>query len=92
MRTTTQLSITLTHEMAQMVRAKVESGEYASESEVIRDGLRSLQLQERALESWLREQAVPAYDAIKAHPESAVSVEEVRASLTAAYNSHQHAS
>ena len=38
MRTTKQMSITLTHEMAEMVRAKVESGEYASESEVIRDG------------------------------------------------------
>ena len=38
MRTTQQFSITLTHEMAEMVRAKVESGEYASESEVIRDG------------------------------------------------------
>jgi putative addiction module CopG family antidote len=29
--------------MAQLVRAKVESGEYASESEVIRDGLRALE-------------------------------------------------
>ena len=32
MRTTQQFSITLTHEMAELVRAKVESGEYASES------------------------------------------------------------
>ena len=37
MRTTQQFSITLTHEMAQLVRGKVESGEYASESEVVRD-------------------------------------------------------
>ena len=33
MRSTRQLSITLPNEMAEMVRAKVESGEYASESE-----------------------------------------------------------
>lgn len=84
MRTTQQFSVTLTHEMAEMVRAKVESGEYASESEVIRDGLRALQAHERALETWLREHVAPAYDAMKADPSRAVSVEEVRASLAAA--------
>jgi len=41
MRSTQQLSITLPNEMAQLVRAKVAAGEYASESEVIRDGLRN---------------------------------------------------
>ena len=87
MRTTKQFSITLPHEMAQIVRAKVESGEYASESEVIRDGLRALQLHERALETFLREQVAPAYDAIKADPSRAVSAETVRASLAAAHRS-----
>jgi len=73
--------------MAQIVRAKVASGEYASESEVIRDGLRALQLHERALETFLREQVAPAYDAIKADPSRAVSGEKVRASLAAARRS-----
>jgi len=41
-RSTQQLSITLPNEMADAVRAKVASGEYATESEVIRDGLRAL--------------------------------------------------
>ena len=91
MRTTQQLSITLTHEMAQLVRSKVESGEYASESEVIRDGLRALQLHERALDAWLREQVAPAYDAMKADPARAVSVEKVRASLAAAHKFSQRA-
>lgn len=85
MRSTQQFSITLTTEMAEMVRAKVEAGEYASESEVIRDGLRALQLRERALDTWLREQVAPIYDAMKANPSRAVSVEKVRASLTAAH-------
>ena len=49
MRTTQQFSITLPHEMAEMVRTRVESGEYASESEVIRDGLRALEMHDRAL-------------------------------------------
>jgi putative addiction module CopG family antidote len=87
MRTTQQFSITLTHEMAELVRAKVDSGEYASESEVIRDGLRALQLHERALDAWLRDQVAPAYDAMKADPSRAVSAEKVRASLAAAHKS-----
>ncbi|MGT3185016.1 ribbon-helix-helix domain-containing protein, partial [Yersinia enterocolitica] len=36
MRTTQQFSITLPNEMAEMVRSRVASGDYASESEVIR--------------------------------------------------------
>ena len=85
MRSTQQFSITLPHEMAQLVRAKVESGEYASESEVIRDGLRALEMHQRALEAWLREDVAAAYDAIKADPSRAVSAEKVRASLAAAH-------
>ena len=38
MRTTQQFSITLTNEMAEAVKSKVAAGEYATESEVIRDG------------------------------------------------------
>lgn len=53
-RNTQPMSITLPHEMAAMVRAKVASGEYASESEVIRDGLRILQARDAAVEKWLR--------------------------------------
>ena len=85
MRSTQQFSITLTHEMAELVRAKVESGEYASESEVIRGGLRALQLHERALDNWLRERVAPAYDAMKANPSRAVSGAKVRRSLGAAH-------
>ena len=85
MRTTQQFSITLPHEMAQLVRAKVESGEYASESEVIRDGLRALESNNRALEAWLREDVAAAYDAMKADPSRAVTAERVRASLAAAH-------
>jgi antitoxin ParD1/3/4 len=81
MRTTKQLSITLPTEMADVIKAKVATGEYATESEVIRDGLRVLMARDRALENWLLEQVVPAYDALKADPSRAVSVEQVRARL-----------
>lgn len=67
--------------MAQMVKTKVSSGEYASESEVIRDGLRALQARDKALESWLRTEGVAAYDALKTDPSRALSVEQVRQHL-----------
>jgi antitoxin ParD1/3/4 len=76
MRTTQSFSITLPTEMAEMVRARVASGEYASESEVIREGLRSLAAQEAAMERWLREEVVAAHDELTAHPERTVSLDE----------------
>ena len=83
MRTTQQFSITLPKEMADIVKSKVAAGEYASESEVIRDGLRVLLARDRAVENWLRQEVGPAYDALKADPARAVSVDKVRATLAA---------
>jgi putative addiction module CopG family antidote len=83
MRTTQQLSVTLPKEMAQMVRNKVASGEYASESEVVRDGLRALQARDRALETWLRTDVVAAYDDAKANPSSLLSSSQARAKVAA---------
>jgi putative addiction module CopG family antidote len=83
MRTTQQLSITLPNDMADMVKAKVRTGEYASESEVLRDGLRALLARDRAVETWLRHQVGPAYDALKTDPTRAVTVDHVRARLAA---------
>lgn len=85
MRTTQQLSITLPNDMADVVKAKVRAGEYATESEVIRDGLRTLLARDRAIESWLRDQVGPAYDALKADPSQAVSADQVRTRLAAEY-------
>jgi putative addiction module CopG family antidote len=83
MRTTRQLSITLPNEMANVIKAKVQTGEYTSESEVIRDGLRALMARDRAVESWLHRQVGPAYDAVKADSSRAVTADHVRARLAA---------
>jgi len=83
MRTTQQLSITLPNEMAEIVKAKVRAGEYASESEVIRDGLRALLARDRAIENWLSSQIGPAYDALQADPSRGVDADHVRARLAA---------
>jgi len=86
MSTTRQLSITLPNDMADIVKAKVEAGEYASESEMIRDGLRVLIARDCTVESWLNDQVGSAYDALKADPSRAVSVGQVRARLAAEHD------
>lgn len=81
MRSTQQFSITLPHELADAVKAKVAGGEYATESEVIREGLRALMAKDRAMEAWLREQVVPAALALEADPSKALTSAQVRAQL-----------
>lgn len=76
MRSTQQMSITLPVEMARIVKEKVASGAYASESEVIREGLRALQDRDAAVERWLREDVAPTYDRHKADPDKAKPLAE----------------
>ena len=81
MRSTRQLSITLPNEMAEIVRTKVASGEYASESEVVREGLLSLTARDAALNRWLNDEVAKSYDEYKANPEIGISAAEVSAAL-----------
>jgi antitoxin ParD1/3/4 len=81
--TTQQLSITLPIEMAEVVKAKVQTGEYATVSEVLRDGLRALLARDRAVENWLLGQVGPAYDAMKADPSRGLTIHQVRERLAA---------
>jgi antitoxin ParD1/3/4 len=84
MRTTQSLSITLPKEMAQMVKAKVSSGEYASESEVIRDGLRTLAARDAAVEKWLRNEVLPTFDRVMVDPVgNTMTADEAHARLEA---------
>ncbi|CAG74377.1 conserved hypothetical protein [Pectobacterium atrosepticum SCRI1043] len=81
MRTTQQMSITLPNEMAAQVKARVSSGEYASESEVIREGLRALIARDNAVENWLQEQVVPAWNALQRSETESLSSNDVRSRL-----------
>ena len=78
-----QLIITLPDDIAELVRAKVASGEYASESDMIQDGIESLFSKDASLESWLRETVAPSYDRLRMQPERAVSVDHVRSRIEA---------
>jgi putative addiction module CopG family antidote len=89
MRTTQQMSITLPNEMAEFVRTKVASGDYASDSEVLRDALRVLRERDRAVEAWLRNEVVPAAQALREDPSRALSADQVRAELKKSRTRHE---
>lgn len=77
--TSTRISITLPDELAAFVRARVASGQYASESEVVQDGIEELIDREKPLEEWLRTEGAASYDEWKANPAEVSSVEDVTA-------------
>jgi antitoxin ParD1/3/4 len=73
MRPAEKLSITLPAEMARMVRDKVEGGAYASNSEVIREALRT----------WQEREAMKTQRVDEIRQKIAESVDDPRPSLTA---------
>ena len=77
MRTTQQFSITLPHEMTELVQEKIASGAYASVSEVMRDGVRALMERDAAIERWLREDVVAGHSEYLADPSKAVAADQV---------------
>lgn len=87
MRTTKQLSITLPNNMAEALKERVASGAYASESEVVREGLRALFARDEAVETWLRTEVVAAYDELRADPSRTMSANEMRAHLAERHKS-----
>ena len=88
MSNTQHLEITLPINLALAVRAKVAAGEYATESAAICAGLHLLLHSDTPEENWLRREVPTAYDALKADPTRAVSVDQVRARLAALSGKH----
>ena len=77
---TQKLSITLPGPLAKLVRDKVESGAYASNSEVIRTALRSWQESEAEREQHLESIRARIDESIK-DPRPLLTAEEVREHL-----------
>jgi antitoxin ParD1/3/4 len=78
MRTSKPISITL-GEMQNRVDARVQSGAYASVSEVVRAGLRALDREEAAVDSLLRAKVLEALD----DPRPSIRADQVFAELRA---------
>ncbi len=76
-------TFSLPQEQAGYIDALVESGAYASGSEVVRAGLRALQERDAAVEAWLRGEVAAAYDAMERNPGRAVAAEDVFAAVRA---------
>jgi antitoxin ParD1/3/4 len=83
MRNTKPLSITVPHEMARMIKEKVTSGQYASESEVIREGLRALLERDAAVERWLRDEVSRRITEVAESPNAVIPIEDVLARVKA---------
>lgn len=77
MSATEKRTFSLPAEQAAFIDRLVQSGTYATSSEVIRAGLRALQERDAAVERWLREEVAPTYDAWKADPGRGISPEEM---------------
>ena len=80
------LNIVLPDDMDRMVKLKIASGQYATESEVICAGLRTLEDSDGALEEWLTTEVARTYDEFRADPQRAVPAETVLARLEARFS------
>jgi antitoxin ParD1/3/4 len=74
-------TFSLPAEHAAFIDDKIASGAYASGSEVVRAGLRALQERDAAVEKWLRDEVVAAYDAHDKEPARAIPAKEAFARL-----------
>jgi antitoxin ParD1/3/4 len=74
-------TVSLLSEQSRYIDRLVESGAYASPSEVIQAGLRALEERDAAVERWLRTEVVQAYDELDADPGSAIPAEKVFSEL-----------
>jgi antitoxin ParD1/3/4 len=70
----TKRTISLPAEHAAYIDAKVASGDYASASEVVREGLRTLRARDDMIEEWLRGPVAETYDRMRADPSRGIDV------------------
>ena len=76
-------TFSLSEEQSDFIDAQVESGGYASASEVVRAGIRALQERDAVIEKWLREEVGPTYDRAIADPSRGIPAGEVFAHMRA---------
>lgn len=76
-----QFSITLPKEIAKRVEERVESGAYASVSEVVEEGIRALLDRDAAIEEWLRTEVVSSVEEYEADPSSGIPASQILARI-----------
>ena len=86
------ISVRVSSETARLLQEKVDSGEYASEDEIVEEALAAFYEREATLENWLMETVVPICEAMERDPSQVRTSEQVRATLAeerARYRSKQ---
>jgi antitoxin ParD1/3/4 len=81
MDSTTRLTIDLPDDLADAVRARVSSGAYANESEVIAEALRQLDDESESVEEWLRKEIANRCRKLDSGEARLLNVDEVRQDL-----------
>lgn len=76
-------TFSLSAKQSEFIDRKVASGDYASGSEVVREGIRGLQENDDAIERWLKEEVVPTLKKLDEYPSRARPVDEVFDELVA---------
>lgn len=71
------IKLTLSADMAEAMRTKVEAGEYASEEEMLKAGLQSLIDRDHALDRWLHQEVVAGHAEFLADPSLAIDADDV---------------
>ncbi|MFT4011064.1 MAG: type II toxin-antitoxin system ParD family antitoxin [Nocardioidaceae bacterium] len=82
------VTVALPADVAAELAARVDSGEFGSEGDVVRQGLRLITEEDAALhdpdvEQWLREVVVPIAEATMADPSRSIPASQVEAELAA---------
>lgn len=77
------LTVSLPADMAEMIREKVASGEYDSESAVVEEGLLTLSERDAELETWLQEEVAPTIRALDEGEIGTMTLEEASRRLHA---------
>jgi antitoxin ParD1/3/4 len=77
----TRHTVTLGARHQQFIERKLAQGEYASTSEVVRAGIAALAERDARIERWFQEEILPAIEQAKAHPETLIDAETLRARL-----------
>jgi putative addiction module CopG family antidote len=80
---TQQFNITLPLDLAQAIEGKVRSGDYASVSDAVSEGLHALLERDATLEQWLRDEVLAGHQEYLEDPSQGVAAEDILARIKA---------
>ncbi len=83
MPSTQDFNITLPQDLAEVIEGKIKSGDYASVSDVVRDGVYALIERDAAVEQWLRDEVIAGHQEYLADPSKGVPAEDILARVKA---------